>query len=76
MEIAGYALTLWAAGLTSTLKTTLLAAFGLFHKVYPCGMMRFFSIFPVISASKSMKMVKIDFPASAHFVLFAVTFKK
>ncbi len=34
-----YALTLWAAGLTGTLKTTLLAAFGLFHKVYPCGMM-------------------------------------
>ena len=34
-----YALTVWAAGLTGTLKTTLLAAFGLFHKVYPCGMM-------------------------------------
>ena len=34
-----YALTLWTAGLTGTLKTTLLAAFGLFHKVYPCGMM-------------------------------------
>ena len=41
--IAGYALlyvlTIWAAGMTGTLKTTLLAAFGLFHKVYPCGMM-------------------------------------
>ena len=40
--IAGYALlyvlTIWAAGMTGTLKTTLLAAFGLFHKVYPCGM--------------------------------------
>ena len=34
-----YALTVWAAGMTGTLKTTLLAAFGLFHKVYPCGMM-------------------------------------
>ena len=33
-----YALTVWAAGMTGTLKTTLLAAFGLFHKVYPCGM--------------------------------------
>jgi len=34
-----YALTIWAAGMTGTLKTTLLAAFGLFHKVYACGMM-------------------------------------
>ncbi|MGP1595107.1 MAG: energy-coupling factor transporter transmembrane component T [Treponema sp.] len=34
-----YVLTVWAASLTGTLKTTLLAAFGLFHKVYPCGMM-------------------------------------
>lgn len=43
MGMAGYALlyvlTLWAAGMTGTLRTTLLAAFGLFHKVYPCGMM-------------------------------------
>ena len=41
--IAGYAflyvLTVWVSGLTGTLKTTLLAAFSLFHKVYPCGMM-------------------------------------
>ena len=34
-----YALTLLAADMTGTLKTTLLAAFALFHKVYPCGMM-------------------------------------
>lgn len=33
-----YALTVWAEGMTGTLKITLLAAFGLFHKVYPCGM--------------------------------------
>ena len=43
MSMAGYALlyvlTLWAAGMAGTLRTTLLAAFGLFHKVYPCGMM-------------------------------------
>lgn len=42
IEITGYALlyalTVWAEGMTGTLKITLLAAFGLFHKVYPCGM--------------------------------------
>lgn len=42
IEITGYALlyalTVWAEGMTGTLKITLLATFGLFHKVYPCGM--------------------------------------
>lgn len=34
-----YVLTIRVTGMTGTLRTTFLAFFGLFHKVYPCGMM-------------------------------------